>query len=107
MKNAAVQGEYIMSHLRAMQKKHPIMGDVRGKGLMIGVEFVRDARKTKAKDESNEFVLEAFKRGLLLLPCGENSVRLSPSLSVTREQCDVMLDLWEELVTDVEKRMKT
>ncbi len=107
MKNAAVQGEYIMGHLRAMQKKHPIMGDVRGKGLMIGVEFVRDARKTKAKDESNEFVLEAFKRGLLLLPCGENSVRLSPSLCVTRDQCDVMLDIWEELVTDVEKHMKT
>jgi 4-aminobutyrate aminotransferase len=106
MKNAAVQGEYIMKHLRTMQKKHPLMGDVRGKGLMIGVEFVRDSRKTKAKEESNQLVLEAFKRGLLLLPCGENCVRLSPSLTVTRDQCDVMLDVWEESLTAVEQQLK-
>ncbi|HEY9093712.1 MAG TPA: acetyl ornithine aminotransferase family protein [Candidatus Cryosericum sp.] len=106
MKNATVQGEYIMKHLRSMQKKHPLMGDVRGKGLMIGVEFVRDGRKTKAKEESNQLVLEAFKRGLLLLPCGENCVRLSPSLTVTRDQCDVMLDVWEESLTAVEQQLK-
>jgi len=104
MNNAAVQGEYIMAHLRKMQERHPLMGDVRGKGLMIGVEFVKDAKKTKAKEESNQLVLEAFKRGLLLLPCGENSVRLSPSLIVTRDQCDVMLDIWEEALTAVEQQ---
>jgi 4-aminobutyrate aminotransferase len=71
---------------------------------MIGIEFVKDAKKTKAKDESSAFVVEAFKRGLLLLPCGENSVRLSPSLIVTRDQCDVMLDIWEEALTAIEKQ---
>ena len=106
MQNAAIQGEYIMGHLRAMQARHPLMGDVRGKGLMIGVEFVRDAKKTKAKDESNALVIEAFKRGLLLLPCGENSVRLSPSLIVNQDQCDVMLDIWEEALKAVEKQVK-
>jgi len=106
MQNAAIQGEYIMGHLRAMQARHPLMGDVRGKGLMVGVEFVRDAKKTKAKEESNAFVIEAFKRGLLLLPCGENSVRLSPSLIVNQDQCDVMLDIWEEALKAVERQVK-
>jgi len=106
MQNAAIQGEYIMGHLRAMQARHPLMGDVRGKGLMIGVEFVRDAKKTKAKEESNALVIEAFKRGLLLLPCGENSVRLSPSLIVNQDQCDVMLDIWEEALKAVERQVK-
>jgi 4-aminobutyrate aminotransferase len=96
-----------MKQLRQMQKRHPLMGDVRGKGLMIGVEFVRDAKKTKAKEESNQLVLEAFKRGLLLLPCGENTVRLSPSLNVTKDQCDVMLDIWEESLAAVEKQMNS
>jgi len=105
MKNAALQGKYIMKHLRQMQKRHPLMGDVRGMGLMIGVEFVKDAKKTKAKEESTQLVLEAFKRGLLLLPCGENSVRLSPALNVTKDQCDVMLDIWEESLAAVEKQM--
>ena len=73
------KGEYIMKHLRQMQKQHPLMGDVRGKGLMIGIEFVKDAKKTKAKEESNQMVLEAFKRGLLLLPCGE---KLGPPFSI-------------------------
>jgi 4-aminobutyrate aminotransferase len=107
MKNAAIQGEYIVGKLYDMQKRHPLMGDVRGKGLMIGIEFVKDAKKTKAKDESNALVLEAFKRGLLLLPCGENCVRLSPSLIVTQDQCDVMLDIWEESLEAVEKQMKS
>jgi 4-aminobutyrate aminotransferase-like enzyme len=79
--------------------------EIRGMGLMIGVEFVKDAKKTKAKEESTQLVLEAFKRGLLLLPCGENSVRLSPALNVTKDQCDVMLDIWEESLAAVEKQM--
>jgi 4-aminobutyrate aminotransferase len=107
MKNAAIQGEYIMGNLHDMQKRHPLMGDVRGKGLMIGIEFVKDAKKTKAKDESNALVLEAFNHGLLLLPCGENCVRLCPSLIVTQDQCDVMLDVWEESLEAVEKQMKS
>jgi len=80
---------------------------VRGKGLMIGVEFVKDTKKTKARDESNQLVLEAFKRGLLLLPCGENTVRLSPSLNVTKDQCDVMLDIWEESLAAVEQQINS
>lgn len=107
MENATKQGNYIMKHLRDMQKKHPIMGDIRGKGLMIGVEFIKDSKKSKAKEESNALVIEAFRRGLLLLPCGENSVRLSPSLIVTRDQCDVMLEIWEESLNAVEKQMKS
>ena len=92
-----------MKRLREMQEKHEIIGDVRGKGLMIGVELVRDRRtKEPAKKERNKLIMEAFKRGLLLLGAGESSLRLAPPLILTKEQADLGLEIMEESLKAVE-----
>ena len=89
MANAAAVGEHLMECLRGLQAKHALIGDVRGKGLMIGVELVRD-RKTKerATTERDRLVDECFKRGLLVLGAGRNTLRLCPPLVLTRQQAD-------------------
>jgi 4-aminobutyrate aminotransferase len=78
------------------------MGDVRGKGLMVGVELVKD-RKTKERAAKwrNELIKGAFERGLLLLGCGENNIRFCPALTVTDEEVDVCLGLFEEVIREV------
>ena len=74
MQNAAEVGAYMMDLLKGLQEKHPIIGDVRGRGLMIGVELVRDrTTKERATDERNQVVDECFKRGLLVLGAGRNT----------------------------------
>ena len=72
------------------------MGDVRGKGLMVAVELVKD-RETKepATDWRSKMIESAFRKGLLILGCGENSIRLSPALSVTSEEVDQCLEIFE------------
>jgi len=92
-----------LKRLREMQEKHEIIGNVRGKGLMIGVELVRDRRtKEPAKKERNKLIMEAFKRGLLLLGAGESSLRLAPPLILTKEQADLGLEIMEESLKAVE-----
>jgi 4-aminobutyrate aminotransferase len=97
MKKAADVGAYMMDGLKALMDKHPIIGDVRGRGLMIGVEFVRD-RKTKerATSERNALVHECFKRGLLVLGAGRNAIRLSPPLVFTRQHADTAIDILDQ-----------
>jgi 4-aminobutyrate aminotransferase len=99
MKNARVQGEYLMAGLRELQKSYECIGDVRGKGLMIGVELVMD-RETKqpAGKWRNEIIQKAFQKGLLLLGCGENSLRFSPALTVTSAEIDVCLSVFHETI---------
>ncbi|QTA88189.1 acetyl ornithine aminotransferase family protein [Desulfonema magnum] len=101
MENARKQGEYLMSKLREMQKTAESIGDVRGKGLMVGVELVKD-RETKAQatDLRNELIQKAFKKGLLLLGCGQNTIRFCPALTVTKEEIDVCLSVFEESLKD-------
>ncbi len=66
--------------------KHPLIGDVRGRGLMVGVELVRNREtKERATDERNAVVTAAFRRGLLILGAGKNSIRFSPPLVLTRD----------------------
>lgn len=102
MKNAEVRGEYMMAQLRKMQKSIECMGDVRGKGLMIGVELVKDREtKERAATWRNEVVLKAFEKGLLLLGCGENTIRFSPALTVSKEEIDVCLSIFEEVLLEV------
>ena len=97
MENARLQGDRLMQGLGAMQKVHECMGDVRGKGLMIGVEFVKDRdTKERATALRNEIIGEAFKRGLLLLGCGENSIRFSPALTVNDQEVDTCLSILDE-----------
>lgn len=85
MENAVAQGEFIMDALAEMQVRHPSMGDVRGKGLMIGVEFVHDkTSKQPAPQLREEIVHHAFQNGLLLLGCGRSTIRIAPPLMIQR-----------------------
>ena len=104
MDNAAVQGERLLSGLRELQKTYECMGDVRGKGLMVAVELVKD-RETKepATGWRSKVIASAFRKGLLILGCGENSIRLSPALSVTSEEVDRCLEIFEVALQDATK----
>ena len=102
MKNAVNQGERLLKGLRKMQKTFECMGDVRGKGLMVAVELVKD-RETKepATEWRSRIIKKTFEKGLLLLGCGENSIRFSPSLTVTSNEIDTCLSILEESVKEV------
>ena len=102
MVNATTQGERLIKGLRKLQETYECMGDVRGLGLMVGVEFVKD-RETKipAGKWRNEIVKNAFHQGLLLLGCGENSIRFCPALTVTAEEIDECLSIVDDVVSKV------
>ncbi len=96
-------GTYIMDALHEMQERHPSMGDVRGRGLMIGIEFVEDKQsKKRAKKLRNQIVQSAFSDGLLLLPCGENSLRIIPPLNIPSALVEEGLQKFEAAVSAVE-----
>jgi 4-aminobutyrate aminotransferase len=101
---AAEVGEYFISQLRKLQDEHFLIGDVRGKGMMIGVELVRD-RETRemAVKETNDVVQKCFQKGLLTLPCGPNVIRFSPPLVIRMEQIDKGLAILDEAFTEVEQ----
>jgi 4-aminobutyrate aminotransferase len=100
--NAARVGEHLMNGLRALQEKHPLIGDVRGRGLMIGVELVRDRKtKTRAVEERGALVQAMFRRGALILGAGRNSVRFAPPLVLAVEQADAVLRIFDEALADV------
>jgi 4-aminobutyrate aminotransferase len=104
MANAADVGGYLLDGLRELAAHHPMIGDVRGKGLMIGIELVRNRQtKERATDERDAVVDEAFTRGLLLLGAGRNAVRLSPPLVLTRAQAAVALKILDESIGVVER----
>ena len=96
LKKSAEQGAYLKDQLLQLQKRYPLIGDVRGLGLMVGIELIKDSRKTPALKERNKLLDEAFKRGLLLLGAGESSIRLAPPLIITREQIDIGLSIIED-----------
>lgn len=99
VKNADTVGRHIMERISAWPKELPLVGDVRGRGLMIGIELVTDkAKKTPAGEERDRVVDLAFERGLLMLGAGPNTLRLSPALIVTEEQADIALDIIEECI---------
>lgn len=103
MENAKEQGEYLMDALSEIQARHPSMGDVRGKGLMIGAEFVKDKQSKEPAPELREKVVDsAFRRGLILLGCGKSTIRFAPPLIVERAQCDEALGIFEQAVSDAE-----
>ncbi|MCC7126904.1 MAG: acetyl ornithine aminotransferase family protein [Acidobacteria bacterium] len=104
IRNAAEVGDYLQDGLRALMDKHPLIGDVRGRGLMIGIELVRN-RKTKerATTERDRVVDACFARGLLILGAGRNALRLSPPLVLTKAQADIALKILDEALSDVTK----
>jgi 4-aminobutyrate aminotransferase len=95
--NAAAIGAYIRDRIRDWPARFPIVGDTRGLGLMIGIEIVRDQRtKERAPEMRDRLETLAFERGLLILGCGPNSIRLCPPLVVTRDQAAFAVDTLEE-----------
>jgi 4-aminobutyrate aminotransferase len=101
VENSRIQGDYLIKQLRELQKKYPIIGDVRGLGLMVGVEFVEDSKKTPAKEKRNVIIKEAFKRGLLLLGAGDSSLRIAPPLIIDQKEIDVGLAIFEDALKKV------
>ncbi len=97
VENAARVGAHIMERIRSWPARFPCVGQVRGLGLMIGFELVRNqATRERAPELRDRLVQMAFERGLLVLGAGPNSVRLSPPLVITREQADFAVDTLEE-----------
>jgi 4-aminobutyrate aminotransferase len=106
MENARKMGKYIFERTADWTSKFKIVGDVRGKGLMVGIEFVRDQRtKERAADLRNAIVDHAFHKGLLVLGAGENSLRLSPPLLIDEEQADFAVRTLEECICEAEKKV--
>jgi 4-aminobutyrate aminotransferase len=106
MANAARLGEALLEKLRPWVKKHPAVGDVRGRGLMIGVEIVKDQQTRESAPAVRDRIVDlAFERGLLILGCGENSIRLAPPLIVNEHEIAVALEILEECVTVAEEEM--
>ncbi|HEX5422298.1 MAG TPA: aminotransferase class III-fold pyridoxal phosphate-dependent enzyme, partial [Candidatus Acidoferrales bacterium] len=104
MANAARMGELIMKKTADWKQKHKTVGDIRGRGLMIGVEFVRDQKtKEKAPDLRNKIVEKAFYKGLLVLGSGDTTLRLCPPLLVDEEQIDFALHTLDGVISDVER----
>lgn len=104
LKNAAEIGQYTIDALHEIAMRHPSMGDVRGIGLMIGVEFVKD-RKTKeyAPELRDAVVHKAFERGLLLLGCSKSVIRIAPPLVISKAEVDEGLEIFEESVSLAER----
>ena len=106
MANAKKVGDYIFGKINEWPQRFKTVGEVRGKGLMIGVEFVRDQKtKEKAADLRDRVVDNAFHRGLLTLGSGENSIRLSPPLIIDEEQADGAIRIMEESIREAEKSL--
>jgi 4-aminobutyrate aminotransferase len=90
--------------LEEIKSRHPSIGDVRGKGLMIGVEFVKDRETKEPAGELTERVVEkGFERGLLMLSCGKSVIRVAPPLSISKSEMDEGLRIFEESLTEAEK----
>lgn len=104
--NAAAMGEYTLEALEELKAKHPSIGEVRGKGLMIGVEFVKDRKsKDPAKELTDRVVDLAFERGLLMLSCGKSVIRLAPPLSINKGEIDEGLRIFDEAIGLAEKEL--
>jgi len=100
--NAASVGAHLMDGLREMQKKHQIIGDIRGLGLMIGIELVKDrVTKERAVDQRNALVQAMFKRGVLILGAGKNAVRLAPPLVLSKDQADSVLETLDASLAEI------
>jgi 4-aminobutyrate aminotransferase len=102
IRNSAEVGAFLMEGLTALMDKHAIIGEVRGRGLMIGVELVRDRQtKERAIEERDRVVDEAFARGMLILGAGRNAVRFSPPLVLTRAQAETAIRIFDESLSAV------
>jgi 4-aminobutyrate aminotransferase len=105
MENATQLGQKLRSELDNLAAESRLIGDVRGLGLMVGVELVKDkGTKARAKEAAHEVVQGCFRRGLLLLPCGPNSIRFAPPLTITAAEIDTALAIFADALAEVESR---
>jgi 4-aminobutyrate aminotransferase len=104
--NARTIGYYALSQLKKMQERHPLIGDVRGLGLFLGVELVKDQiTKERAIDEAEAVMYAALSRGLSFKITMGNILTLTPALIITREQMDTALDIIEESIAEIELKI--
>jgi 4-aminobutyrate aminotransferase len=104
MENARMMGDYLMARLKTWPERFRHVGNVRGIGLMIGIEIVRNqATKERAPELRDRLENLAFERGLLILGCGANSIRLCPPLVITPKQCDCAIEILEECLRALER----
>lgn len=104
IENAKRVGDHMLKRMADWPKKHRIVGDVRGRGLMIGVDLVKDQKTKEYGSEYRDHIVEeAFKRGVLFLGAGPSAVRIAPPLIVTQDEADVAIEALEESIAAVEK----
>lgn len=103
MARATDTGRFIMDCLAEMEGRHPSIGEVRGRGLMVGIEFVKDRQTRERAVELRDHVIQrAFEVGLLLIPCGTNSIRMTPPLNIDRPLVEEGLTIFERVLTEAE-----
>jgi 4-aminobutyrate aminotransferase len=104
LENATKQGNYIMKRLQDFKDECEILGDVRGKGLMIGAEIVENKdTKKPAKEKATEIMMRSWKRGIAIITCGVSTLRVAPPIIITRELVDAGLDIVEDVIKEVDK----
>jgi 4-aminobutyrate aminotransferase len=104
MENAVKQGNYIMKRLNEFKETSGILGDVRGKGLMIGAEIVEDKKtRAPAPKKAEEIMMRSWKRGVVVITCGKSTIRVAPPLVITKELADSALDIITDTIKEVEK----
>lgn len=104
LENAQKQGKLIKDRLNEMKERHPMIGDVRGKGLMVGVELVKDkTTKEYAQKETGDVMMECFRNGLAIVNCGINVIRWMPALNITSDLVEPALEIFEKSLTKIEK----
>jgi 4-aminobutyrate aminotransferase len=102
--NATEMGDYFQDILHELMVRHPNIGEVRGKGLMIGVEFVQDRQTKVAAEKLRDRVVDlAFSTGLLTLGCGKSVIRFAPPLSISRSEIDEGIEIFERARMIAEK----
>ena len=107
LRNAREQGDYIMKRLRELQEECEILGDVRGKGLMIGAELVKPGgRKEPGVDEAREVMMRAWRRGVAVITAGKSTLRIAPPLTITRELVDAAMEIIEDCIREVDREAR-
>ena len=100
--NVNKQGGYMLKRLSEFGERNPLVGDVRGKGLMIGVELVEDKESKKpSPQKARDVMVRSWKRGIAIVTCGASTLRIAPPLTIQRELADVALDIVEDVVNEV------
>ncbi len=99
LRNSAEVGSHMLKRMVDWPRKHKLVGDVRGRGLMIGVEIVKDQKTKEYGADLRDRIIElAFERGVLFLGCGPSTIRIAPALVVTKDEADVAVDVLDECI---------